>query len=48
MSFRTLRHYRSVCGCPLVLEHLQTAAEYEKGAKYIRGVAAECGVTLAS
>lgn len=33
---------------PLMLEHLQTAAEYEEGAKYIRGVAAECGVTLAS
>lgn len=33
---------------PLMLEHLQTAAEYEEGAKYIRGVAAQCGVTLAS
>jgi sugar phosphate isomerase/epimerase len=33
---------------PLMLEHLHAAEEYEEGAKYIRGVAASCGITLAS
>jgi sugar phosphate isomerase/epimerase len=33
---------------PLMLEHLETAAEYEEGAKYIRAMAAECGVRMAS
>jgi len=32
---------------PLMLEHLKTAEEYDEGAKYIRKVASEIGVTFA-
>ena len=32
---------------PLMLEHLKTAEEYEEGKKYIRKMAAECGVSFA-
>ncbi len=32
---------------PLMLEHLQTAEEYDEGRSYIQKVAAECGVQLA-
>lgn len=34
-------------GVPLMMEHLKTAAEYDEGARYIRGVAAKAGVTFA-
>ena len=32
---------------PLILEHLKTADEYEEGAKYIRKIASEVGVSFA-
>jgi sugar phosphate isomerase/epimerase len=34
-------------GVPLMMEHLKSAAEYDEGARYIRGVAAKAGVTFA-
>ena len=34
-------------GTPLMLEHLQTAAEYDEGRRYIQKIAAESGVELA-
>lgn len=34
-------------GVPLMMEHLKTAAEYDEGARYIRGIAVKAGVTFA-
>ena len=34
-------------GVPLMLEHLKTAEEYDEGARYIRRIATQAGVTLA-